>query len=192
MGAGAEARPSQMDENGAADAAMLAEEMREAEGAAADVKGPASLPAPSALVSAAEVSPTAASISASVASALIMQLGMPRVAPPKGASAAPTAAKKTCTAGASSFLDVLAQRSAGGDGPGSGSGERVSSDQLAQLYVQCCPRRCLPACRPLSAGAFLPSIRSRATPLAWKLARVSRPVSRENHAVSFARRGAPD
>jgi hypothetical protein len=173
MGAGAEARLSQMDENGAADAAMLVAAMTTAAAAAAAVKGPTPLPAPSARVSAAEVSPTAASISASVASALIMQLGMPRVAPPKGASAAPTAAKKACTAGTSSFSDVLAQRSAGGDGPGSGSGEGVSSAQLAQMYVQCYPRRCLPACRPLSAGAFLPSMRSRVTPLALKRACVA-------------------
>jgi len=147
-GAGAEARLSQMDEMSADTATTVSSH---SPSSAAAVKGPASIPAPSAPASAAEVSPTAASISASVASALIMQLGMPRAAPQKGASAAPTSAKKACTAGASSFSDVLAQRSTGGDDPSSGSWEGVSSD-LVQMYVPCCPRCCLPACRPLFCG----------------------------------------
>lgn len=163
MGAGADSRLSQMDKS-VPDEAALEADMEAAVAAAAAVKWD---PAPASLASVADDSPTAASISASVASALIMQLGMPRVgatrrvAPQKGASAAPTAAKKAFAAGASTFLDVLAPRSTGGDDPGSGSAEGESSDQLAQMYVSCCPRCCLPACRLLSAGVCLPFMRSK-------------------------------
>ena len=159
---------AQRDASSAAnDAATLAAAMAAAATAATEsAKG---TPAPAALApgaSVADASATAVSISASVASALIMQLGMPRRPAPnaEGASATPAAGKKAGAAGTSTFSDVLAQRSSGGDDPANGSGGETDrdagTDQIAQMYVlpalPCLPAACLPAL-PLPAGVRLPA-----------------------------------
>ncbi len=149
---------AQQDASAANDAATLAAAMAAAAAAAGGgIKG---TPAPAGLApgaSAADASATAVSISASVASALIMQLGMPRRPAPKAdcASATPAEGKKTGAAGASTFSDVLAQRSSGGDDPANGSRSETDGDtgpdQISQMYVlpalRCLPVACPPVVR---------------------------------------------